>query len=201
MDQVKIGNFLKRLRKEKGITQEQMAEVLNVSGRTVSRWENGKNMPDISLLVDIAQFYEVSISEIIGGERKSEIMNKEEKEIAEKMSDYATAEKEKIFKEIRLQSILGLCAMILYFIFDTTGVYRYNVVLEKFMYYCETLVYVTIIMMAAYTTGSLARLRKSNGIVKLFESLPKSIRYIVAVVIAFGVAAVIKLFLVKVLGL
>ena len=44
MDQVKIGNFLKNLRKEKGITQEQLAEILNVSGRTVSRWENEKKL-------------------------------------------------------------------------------------------------------------------------------------------------------------
>ena len=44
MDQVKIGNFLKKLRKEKGITQEQLAEILNVSGRTVSRWENEKKL-------------------------------------------------------------------------------------------------------------------------------------------------------------
>ncbi|MBN2960344.1 MAG: helix-turn-helix transcriptional regulator, partial [Streptococcus gordonii] len=57
MDQVKIGNFLKKLRKEKGITQEQLAEILNVSGRTVSRWETGNNMPDISILVDIADYY------------------------------------------------------------------------------------------------------------------------------------------------
>ena len=49
VDQVKIGNFLKKLRKEKGITQEQLAEILNVSGRTVSRWETGNNMPDISV--------------------------------------------------------------------------------------------------------------------------------------------------------
>ena len=41
VDQVKIGNFLKKLRKEKGITQEQLAQILNVSGRTVSRWETG----------------------------------------------------------------------------------------------------------------------------------------------------------------
>jgi len=44
VDQVKIGNFLKKLRKEKGITQEQLAEILNVSGRTVSRWENEKKL-------------------------------------------------------------------------------------------------------------------------------------------------------------
>ena len=79
VDQVKIGNFLKKLRKEKGITQEQLAEILNVSGRTVSRWETGNNMPDISILVDIADYYDISIPEIISGERKSEMMNEEEK--------------------------------------------------------------------------------------------------------------------------
>ena len=62
VDQVKIGNFLKKLRKEKGITQEQLAEILNVSGRTVSRWETGNNMPDISILVDIADYYDISLS-------------------------------------------------------------------------------------------------------------------------------------------
>ena len=51
MDQKKIGNLLKKLRSEKGLTQEQLAEILNVSNRTVSRWETGSNMPDISLLV------------------------------------------------------------------------------------------------------------------------------------------------------
>ena len=54
MNQIKIGSFLKELRNEKGITQEQFAEQLGVSNRTVSRWETGSNMPDISLLVEIA---------------------------------------------------------------------------------------------------------------------------------------------------
>jgi Predicted transcriptional regulators len=58
------------LRKEKNLTQEQLAEQLGVSGRTVSRWETGNNMPDISLLVEIAEFYEVTIPELINGERK-----------------------------------------------------------------------------------------------------------------------------------
>lgn len=63
VDQVKIGNFLKKLRKEKGITQEQLAEILNVSGRTVSRWETGvskpstENIKTISLLCGISTDY------------------------------------------------------------------------------------------------------------------------------------------------
>ena len=93
MDQKKIGGFLKELRKEKNITQEALAEILQVSGRTVSRWETGSNMPDISLLIKIAEFFDVSILEIINGERKSEHMEKEIKEVAEAMSDYSAAEK------------------------------------------------------------------------------------------------------------
>ena len=80
MDQMKIGAFLKKLRKEKNLTQEQLAEQFNVSGRTVSRWETGINMPDISILVNLAEFYNVGIPEIIDGERKGEKMNEEVKE-------------------------------------------------------------------------------------------------------------------------
>ena len=89
MEQQNVGSFLKTLRREKNLTQEQLAEQLHVSGRTVSRWETGSNMPDISLLVALAEFYEVSIPEIIDGERKSETMNEEAKETALKLSDYA----------------------------------------------------------------------------------------------------------------
>ena len=201
MDQIKIGNFLKQLRKEKGITQEQLAEALNVSNRTVSRWETGSNMPDIGILVDIADYYDISIPEIIGGERKSEIMKKEEREIAKSMSDYATTEKEKIFKEMKAQSIMGVCALILYFILHETGAYMYNDVLAKIMGYCETLVFVTVFLMAAFTTGSLSRVRSKSRKVLALECLPKSIRYIVVAVIAFGVAAILKLALMQIFGL
>lgn len=89
MEQKKTGQFLKTLRKEKNITQEVLAETLNVSGRTVSRWETGSNMPDISLLVELSEFYQVSIAEIIDGERKSEKMNQETKDTAIKMAEYS----------------------------------------------------------------------------------------------------------------
>ena len=71
-----VGSFLKELRKEKGITQEQFAEIMEVSARTVSRWETGSNMPDIEVLILIADYYEVEIREILDGERKSEQIDK-----------------------------------------------------------------------------------------------------------------------------
>ena len=201
MDQMKIGNFLKELRKEKGITQAQLAETLNVSARTVSRWETGSNMPDISLLVDIADYYDISIPEIINGERKSEIMNEEERKIAKTMSDYATTEKEKIFKEMKIQSIMGVCALVLYWILHETDAYMYSDALEKLTGYCETLVSVSVIMMAAYTTGSLSKLRSKSWKFFMIENLPKPVRLIVSAVVAFCGAAMIKLALIHFFGL
>ena len=93
MDQKKIGSFLRELRNEKGITQEQAANEFGVAQRTVSRWETGSNMPDLSILIEIAEFYDVDIKEIIDGERKSENMEKETKETLQKVADYVDAEK------------------------------------------------------------------------------------------------------------
>lgn len=89
MNPKKIGEFLKGLRKEKGLTQEQLAEILHVSGRTISRWETGINMPDLSILIQIAEFYDVEIKEILDGKRKGGIiMDKEWKETLTKVADY-----------------------------------------------------------------------------------------------------------------
>lgn len=92
MDQKKIGLFLKELRKEKNITQEVLAEKLNVSNRTVSRWETGNNMPDISLLIELSELYHISIPEIVDGERKREKMNQETRNTAVKMAEYSKNE-------------------------------------------------------------------------------------------------------------
>ena len=136
MNQKKIGSFLKELRKEKGITQEEFAENLNVSGRTVSRWETGTNMPDISLLVEISEFFDVSIPEIINGERKSEIMNEEVKDVADKLSDYANVEKETIIKNIRNYCIMGTIAVVIYCTLELTGPVLQNVIFVKIALYC-----------------------------------------------------------------
>lgn len=69
MNTKKIGNFIFELRKEKGITQKQLADNLGVTDKAVSRWETGKNYPDIELLEQIAQFFDVTVSELLEGKR------------------------------------------------------------------------------------------------------------------------------------
>lgn len=74
MDQIKTGNFLVSLRKEKNITQQQLADILQVSVKAVSKWECGEGYPSLQSLKDLSDFYGVTVDEIINGERnKTEV--------------------------------------------------------------------------------------------------------------------------------
>lgn len=174
MNQKKIGSFLKGLRKEKGITQEEFAENLNVSGRTVSRWETGVNMPDISLLVDIAEFFNVSIPEIINGERKSEIMEKEVKEVAEAMSNYAGAEKSVILKRVKLISIIGLISLVIGLVMEAINYDSMIPIYECMKETCLGFGVGALATMVLYTTGILEKIKnrksKQMKIVAIFCS-------------------------------
>lgn len=72
MDTVKIGKFLSELRRERELTQEQLAEKLGTSNKTISRWENGNYMPPVEMLMELSKFYDVSINEILSGKRLDE---------------------------------------------------------------------------------------------------------------------------------
>ena len=110
MDQIKIGAFLKELRKEKEISQEVLAEKFGVSSRSVSRWENGNTMPDISILVELAAFYDIDIRELLNGERKSENMNEDMKETLTMVADYAEKQKKQaIIRAVVLFSLEMIC--------------------------------------------------------------------------------------------
>ena len=80
MDQKKIGRFLRELRTEKKLTQAQFAEIIGVTNRSISRWENGVNMPDFDVLIQIAEYFDVGIEEILDGERRIPSMNKKTEE-------------------------------------------------------------------------------------------------------------------------
>ena len=159
MDQKKIGGFLKELRNEKNVTQEQLAEVLNVSGRTVSRWETGNNMPDISILVDIADYYDVSISEIINGERKSEIMEKEVKETVLSLSDYAEAINKKIKGRLLVLTVIAIVGMIAFVAIESTGLDTPGSIYEKIASAGLGLDFGMLIVLAMYLSGLLGKIK------------------------------------------
>ena len=72
MDQVKIGQFIKTMRKEKNFTQREVAERLNISEKTVSKWETGNGLPDINLMLPLCKLLEISVNELLSGERLDE---------------------------------------------------------------------------------------------------------------------------------
>ncbi len=121
MDQRKIGALLRDLRKEKGITQEELAEKMMVSNRTVSRWETGSNLPDIEILIELSDYYNVDLREILDGEKKGENnMDKDLKETVIKVADYKDEEKKKFIKFINviliIAFILGTINMVINFV-------------------------------------------------------------------------------------
>lgn len=68
MDQIKIGEFISNLRKNKNMTQQELADMLNVTDRAISNWETGRRMPDISFFKPLCEILEISVSELINGE-------------------------------------------------------------------------------------------------------------------------------------
>ena len=117
MNTKKTGAFLKELRRERALTQEQLAEKLNVSGRTVSRWETGSNLPDLDILMVLADLYQVDIRELIDGERKSEHMDTETKDTLKKVADYteqntARLKKKMVENSLAALILLAFCAVL-----------------------------------------------------------------------------------------
>lgn len=123
MELIKVGKFLKELRNQKGLTQEQFAEKFNVSGRTVSRWENGNNMPDLDVLIEISDYYEVDLREILNGEREIENMNKETEETVLQAADYANAQAERYNKRARICIAVAVILILAYTIIRETSIY------------------------------------------------------------------------------
>ena len=72
MDQILTGQFIKAMRKEKGLTQRELAERLNISEKTVSKWETGKGLPDVGLMLPLSKVLGISVNELLSGQRLDE---------------------------------------------------------------------------------------------------------------------------------
>ncbi len=99
MNQEKIGKFIAKIRKEKNLTQQELAEKLGVSDRTIGNWENGRNMPDLSLFKPLCNELGITINELISGERlsKQQYQDKLEENIINTI-DYSSEKIKKVKK-------------------------------------------------------------------------------------------------------
>ena len=87
VDQIKIGKFIAECRKKNNLTQMQLAEKLNITDRAISKWENGKTMPDSSIMLDLCNELKISVNELLSGEMISmESKNEKQEQILLDMS-------------------------------------------------------------------------------------------------------------------
>ncbi len=111
MDTLKIGKFIALKRKEKNMTQEELARILGVTNKTVSRWENGNYMPDLSLLKPLSEALGVSLNELLSGEEDVDVQKADEN--ISNITNYSNLVINKIFKNIYIFiMVLGLFLII-----------------------------------------------------------------------------------------
>lgn len=101
-DQIKIGKFIQEKRKEKKLTQSDMAEKLNITDRAISKWENGNCLPDASIMQDLCKILSISINDLFSGEIVD--MKDNEKRLEENLLEM-TKEKEKRDRELLTMEI------------------------------------------------------------------------------------------------
>lgn len=111
MDIVKFGALLRELRKERGLTQEQLAEMLGVTNRTVSRWETGTNVPDLDILIDISEFYQIDVKELLNGEKKTAAIQTEATQIIRQVAEYSATKETHLMRRVFSAVVTGVVAV------------------------------------------------------------------------------------------
>lgn len=175
MDTIKIGNFLRELRKEKNLTQEQLADVFNVSARTVSRWETGSNMPDISILMEIADYYNLDVREILNGERSNEIPA--DSSAIKDIAEYADKDKEKLATKTRFYAIAGIIGIVTYLCLRAFG-NPDNIIINLIASLSLISVYTALASSLIFTTNRLQTLQR-----KLKMKLKKNLLFVIAALV------------------
>ncbi|NMA50497.1 MAG: helix-turn-helix transcriptional regulator [Mollicutes bacterium] len=110
MDQIKIGKFIQEKRKEQKLTQSDLAEKLNITDRAVSKWENGKCLPDVSIMHNLCVILKITINDLFSGEIID--MKDNEKKLEEHLLEMTKLKEEKDKQLLRLETIIGLIVTI-----------------------------------------------------------------------------------------
>ena len=152
-------DILLELRQKNRLSQEELAEKVFVTRQAVSRWETGTNMPVISLLVVLADFYGISIPELLDGERKSEKMNNEVRETALKLSGYAEMINEKLRQRLFWLTVLALAGMTAFAVIEFTGMDTPGSLYERIASAGLGLGFGMLVALAMYLSGLLGKIK------------------------------------------
>lgn len=110
MDQIKIGKFIQEKRKEKNLTQSDLAERLNMTDRAISKWENGKCLPDAGTMPELCEILSISINDLFSGETVD--MKDNEKRLEENLLEMARLKEGKDKQLLALEYVIGYTASI-----------------------------------------------------------------------------------------
>lgn len=132
MNNIKTGQFILSRRKELGLTQNQLAEKLNVTDKAISKWENGKSAPDIATLIPLAEVLDISVVEILNGKRMEQMELKAESDFA--IVDTMNKSKKKIMISVicAISVVLLLLSLIpAYNYFTSISIHDMDKLIEK----------------------------------------------------------------------
>ena len=110
MDQVKIGKFIAECRKKNNLTQMQLAEKLNITDRAVSKWENGRAMPDSGIMLDLCNELKISVNELLSGEMIE--MKEYDKSVEKNLLDMVKQKEENDKRLLRMEILMGILSIL-----------------------------------------------------------------------------------------
>ena len=111
MDMLRMGTYLKKLRNQKNLTQEELADKFGVTRRSISRWETGYNLPDIDILFEMSDFFGVELKDLLQGGINN--MENKEKETAILVDDYNKTNNNRAYKVVLAYLSLGIICLII----------------------------------------------------------------------------------------
>ncbi len=112
MDQIKIGRFIAECRKKNNLTQMQLAEKLNITDRAVSKWENGKAMPDSSIMLDLCHILQISVNDLLCGEVVT--MNDYNKKLEQNLLEMVKQKEDADKRLLSLEIFIGVLVTIIF---------------------------------------------------------------------------------------
>lgn len=172
MDNEKFGNFIKELRKKKGITQKELGDKLNITDKAISKWERGLSFPDIAMLNLLAEFFEIDVSELLNGEKGIKKDIDIEKLINEAIEKYKNLEEKRRLKIKRIKKITGILSLIIVFLFLLVqGAYVFILKKHNYEYVIDIIEYIIneiIIISATTSIILLTKKRKIRNIIIYF---------------------------------